>query len=212
MGAALAIGIAVAAQAEVPDGARALSFRPARARAPLTAVTRPCGSSDAGDFFQLVVLDGAGRAVWTGPTRPDANDPLVFCACHHGVSLPECAGDIDGDGAIELLAPAPQSDVSPTYYRVLRWTGSAFVPVRTACLLEDPPRSGRYAWTTRTASSGRWVSRVRECRSGRLDVRITDYSGGEEVLQGTAWLETGPGGYRLVRWTRPMGPASDFPE
>lgn len=198
------MGVATGSCAEEPHGARVFTADLGRGGAACTIATRKFATTDAGDYFQLVVTDAAGRTLWAGPRRPDESNALVFGAWHHGVSLPECVGDIDADGSIELVAPAPQSDVSPVLFRVLRWNGAAFSPVRSGTLLEDPVGSGHYPWARSDSSHGRWVSHFRTATRGSLIAEIVDYAGGDAVRMGTARMSPRAGGYRVVAWLQPM--------
>lgn len=191
------------ARADELHGARAFTAPLERGGPPLTVATVNAATTDAGDYFQLVVTDATGRRVWAGPRELDLANPLVFGAWHHGVSLPECLADVDGDGAPELIAPAPQSDVSPTIFRVLRWSGGAFVPVRTGTLMETPKGSGRYPWGNENRIPGRWVSRFVAAEAGAVTAEVTEY-GEPDLRTGIALLAPRPGGFALARWVKPL--------
>lgn len=201
--------LCAAARADEPHGARTFPL-PSTRGPQLTVATVNVATTDLGDYFQLVVTDATGRRVWAGPRAADEADPLVFGAWHHGVSLPECVADVDGDGAVELIAPAPQSDVSPTIFRVLRWTGGSFVPVRTGSLMESPKGSGRYPWGRESRVPGRWVSRFLSA-DGPARVEITEY-GEPDLRTGIAELEPKGDGFTLWRWVRPLAAPREEPE
>jgi len=83
-------------------------------------------TEDLGDFYQLRVYSSQGDLIWQGPKGTDIQNPLVLGDWDFGSAFPQLAADIDGDGAIELIIPEPQSDVSPTQFRVLRWANGSF--------------------------------------------------------------------------------------
>jgi len=170
--------------------------------------TQKIATKEDGDFFQLVVEDSSGKSLWEGPKVCDSANRLVFGAWHFGVSLPEVVADIDADGHIELVAPTPQSDVSPTSFRVLRWTGAAFQTVRTSTLLEEGENSGFYPWATTDKTHGRWISKFVKVKDGEVTCEIMDYAGGEGKM-GTAVLTVNPRGYRVKNWISPLKPMGD---
>lgn len=162
-------------------------------------------TEDHGSFLQLVVYDAAGKAVWKGPAERDPGNPLVFGEWHFGLSVPEIVADIDHDGAIELLAPAPQSDVSPTLFRVLRWVGGAFSPVKQAALLESPRGSGTFLWSEEEKWEGTWISSfVGVNGDGSLQVSVTHYLSEEPMRAGKANVTVIAGGFQVRDWTSPL--------
>lgn len=172
----------------------------------------PNGVNDEGEFFVLVVLDDRGGIIWTGPSDLDSGNPLVFGKWHHGISLPEAVGDIDEDGATELLAPAPRSDVSPTTFRVARWTGDRFIPVAASSLLESPPGSEDFRWREPDESDTTWVSTIPASDSpGRVEAVVTTYTGGDEVIRRRAILSATEEGFRVERWLEEDAQASSTP-
>lgn len=167
-------------------------------------------TEDEGSFLQLVVYDGAGKPLWKGPAEKDPGNPLVFGEWHFGISLPEIAVDIDRDGAIELIAPTPQSDVSPTLFRILRWVGGRFVPVRTAALMESSAGSGKFAWTEEEKWDGTWISSfIGVNGDGSVQVNVFQYDGGETVGRGRANGTVTAAGIEVREWTSPLKPVTD---
>ncbi len=161
----------------------------------------PFAKREEGDYYALLVLDENGTVIWRGPQEVETANPLVFGEWDFGISLPELIGDIDGDGAVELVVPAPQSDVSPVMFRVLRWRNRAFRPVRSAILLEQPPASGRFPWSHSEQYLGRWVSQFLSMTApGRPLVETTAYEGGAGGALRRAILRAVPGGYVVERW------------
>lgn len=162
-------------------------------------------TEDHGSFLQLIVYDPAGKAIWKGPAVTDPENPLVFGEWHFGLSVPEMVADIDNDGAIELLAPAPQSDVSPTQFRILRWIDGAFSPVKQAALLEEPRGSGTFLWSTDETWEGTWISSFMGINGdGSLQVNVTHYVSGEPMHAGKANVTAVSGGFRVRDWTTPL--------
>ena len=169
-------------------------------------------TEDEGDFYQVRVLDDDGSLIWEGPKTRDTENPFSFGAWHFGISIPEVAADIDGDGAVELVTPAPMSDVSPTCYRVLRWTGGRFVEAQSGCLLESPPGSGRFPWQKRDQWQGTWISSFKEVKpGGLLQVEVFEYREGSQPKVGEALVKGAPGGFQVTKWTKPVSSASEAP-
>jgi len=161
----------------------------------------PSGTNQEGQFFPLMVLNQRGGILWSGPREFNSDNPLVFGEWHHGISMPEVIGDIDGDGAVELVTPAPQSDVSPTAFRVLRWESGAFKPVHTSMLLENPSGTGRFPWSFGNQSLGSWVSSFQSInRRGEITVNITNYLGGTDAQMHRAVLRGDSSGFVLMRF------------
>lgn len=167
-------------------------------------------TEDQGTFLQLVVYDAAGKPRWMGPAEKDTGNPLVFGEWHFGLSLPEIALDIDNDGAVELIAPAPQSDVSPTLFRILKWVGGRFVPMRTAALIESSPGTGKFAWTEEEKWDGTWISSfIGVNGDGSVQVNVFQYEGGETVSRGRANGAVTAAGIEVREWTSPLKPVTD---
>jgi hypothetical protein len=96
---------------------------------PEQVTRRKLGADDQlGTFYQVVVKDAQGAMLWKSPEVLAVDHPLAFGEWDFGISLPQFAADVDRDGQVELIVPAPQSDVSPTTFRMFRWNGSAFAP------------------------------------------------------------------------------------
>jgi hypothetical protein len=169
-------------------------------------------TEDEGDFYQVRVLDDDGSLIWEGPKVKDMENPFAFGAWHFGVCIPELAADIDADGAVEMVTPAPMSDVSPTYYGVLRWTGGRFVEAQSGCLLESPAGSGRFPWQKSDQWQGTWISSFKAAKSGGLlEVEVFEYRDGSEPKVGEALVRAIPGGFQVRQWTKPMASISNGP-
>ncbi len=166
-----------------------------------TILVVPFKKAEEGEFCYLVVLDENGNIVWSGPRKADAENPMVFGEWDYGISMPEVIGDIDADGMIELIAPDPQSDVSPTAFRVLRWIDGAFRHARTSVLMERPPASGNFVWGDAESYQGVWISGFKSIRpDGDLEVEITRYYDGYDTKIKNAIVSRAVGGFVLKRW------------
>jgi hypothetical protein len=161
----------------------------------------PFASGSEGSYYQLLLFDDDGRLLWRGPRVRSDENPLVAVSLDTGVAMPELAADTDGDGREELLIPQPQSDVSPQYYRRLRWDGRELRPMAGAALMMESPRSGRFLWDSSPRSSGTWVDSMRRDVSGGILADITRLSpDGSRAEHGRAQLRFVPGGAVVERW------------
>jgi len=145
-----------------------------------TVAWRKFASTDMGEYYQLLVIDDDGAMLWKGPDKADDMDPLVFFSLDIGVSLPQVLVDVDLDGNIELLAPMAQSDVSPIYYRKLRWLGDRFEPLLQSALMYDIGSNNRFVWKQAMGVGGTWVSKLSRAENGEIVAEITqmrDYGG-----------------------------------
>lgn len=159
---------------------------------------------DLGEYYQLLIIDDDGSLLWRGPKEKDDGDPLVFFSLDFGVSIPELLIDFDHDGYMELLAPAPQSDVSPTYYRKLRWRGSYFEPLLSNALMRSSPRSNRFIWRATQESYGTWISGLAPYSGGLVKAYVTEYSGDESGSIGIALILLDREGATVERWLKPL--------
>lgn len=163
------------------------------------------GDSELGSYHQIIVSDAGGGVLWKSSEVQDATDPLAFGSWDFGVSLPELAGDIDQDGKVELLAPAPQSDVSPTFHRVLRWTGDAFKPVFSRALSGSGRRGATFGWTKDPKPQDFWVLHWlgASAEGGWVVQLYAMQESGESVRTGIAVLMPKAGSFELLRWIQP---------
>ncbi len=168
-------------------------------------------TEDEGDFYQIRVLDDDGQALlWEGPKSTSLDNPLVFGDWHFGSSLPEIAADIDGDGKVELISPLPASDVSPTWYQILRWSGGRFVVGRRGALLESQKGSGDFPWSNSETWKGTWISAFHGVeRDGGLKVEVTQYDGENPLKSGTAVVKPTRKGFQVAQWIRNL---TEFPD
>jgi len=155
-----------------------------------------------GDCYFLTVIDDDGTVLWRGPKTVNVSSPYIFCALDEGFSLPELLADIDGDGYLELLSPRPQSDVSPTYYRRIRWKGGQFEILPEAVLFADSSSPDRFSWRTNVGDRGLWISRLYPdlTEKGWVKADLLEYQGGGRARIGKAYIRFEPGGARVVQW------------
>lgn len=154
--------------------------------------------ADLGTFYRLQVSDPAGNVIWKGAELKDIDHPMIFGEWHFGVSLPQLVADIDLDGKIELVAPEPQSDVSPTWFRILEWRQGRFYLSRSAALLETPKGSGTFVWYEGEDYTGTWISEFSAANSdGSYAVKIFRYDGGEHAEVNEAGVVLVENGFQL---------------
>ena len=166
-------------------------------------------SVDLGDYYQLIVLDDDGSLLWEGPQKTDELNPLVFFELDTGISLPQVLADFDHDGKIELLAPMAQSDVSPTYYRKLRWKGNGFEAlIQNALMLQKGSRT-RFEWKIVLQPSGIWVSKMAPASGGLVRAEITQLEKDGSVASGEALIRFVVGGAVIEEVTVPISSTND---
>ncbi len=163
------------------------------------------GETEAGDFFQVRVVDQATRILWASPAVTDPADPLAFGQWHFGVSLPEWAGDLRGDGSRVLIVPAPQSDVSPAWFRVFRWVNQAFEPVFVRALAGAGAPGASFTWTEAPDPMDFWVSRWigRSAENGLVVEVMSMHPRTGEIRQALAVMLPKGGAFEMVRWIQP---------
>jgi hypothetical protein len=149
-------------------------------------------------FATLVVLGADGKVLWESEKVAEATDPMAFGAWDFGVSLPEVVGDIDRDKQIELVAPAPISDVRPVEFKVYRWLDGTFRPAYTRALLLG--KDNRFRWTTPKEGNQTWVARFEGWQSDKLVAGVTSTVG----KTGKVLLAPEKGGFIVVRWLSPL--------
>ncbi|MEA2048472.1 MAG: hypothetical protein U9O64_08525 [Campylobacterota bacterium] len=160
-----------------------------------------------GDYYQLKVFDDNGQILWKGPKKAEESNPYIFSSLHIGVSLPELLTDIDNDGYIELLAPELQSDVSPTYYRILRWKGSYFEPLPSYALTLRSETSNYFVWEKTNSIYKIWVSQLDTRNIHRPEFAkadVTAYMHDGTVKSGVALIKFVPKGAQIKRWIEPL--------
>jgi hypothetical protein len=161
-------------------------------------------------FGRLRVLDSAGKLLWQAPSAASPEQPFAFGAWPYGTSNLEWIGDADGDGKVELLSPAPVSDLRPPTYRRYRWNGKAFQALSPKMLLEAPPGSGTFAWRDPIEWDGvtalTWAGTLSGAPSELL-AEITSYHADGAVWGGKARMKGNGLGLTVTTWLQRLGPA-----
>lgn len=165
----------------------------------------PIDSADGDTYFSLVVVDHEEHVLWTGPMEKSLENSYVYFKSHFGSSLPQLLMDIDNDGQMELLAPEPQSDVSVTFFRRLRWKNEAFRALASSALLWKDETKPVLTWQDEEASYGTWVSKFGSVtEDGQVQAAITRYLENGEWRGGIALLRFSPTGATIEKWIHPL--------
>lgn len=160
-----------------------------------------------GTFYQIVVKNSQGAILWKSPEVLDVDHPLAFGEWDFGISLPQLAGDVDHDGQVELLVPAPQSDVSPTTFRMLKWTGAAFEPHQSKSLVGKGRQGAAFRWTDSPSTSAYWVEKwIGASAEGGWVVKLVTLPESGEMMTAIGVLSAKGDGFELVRWIEPPAP------
>lgn len=156
-------------------------------------------------FFYLEVVDEDEKVLWTGPQERSVENAYIYFDSHFGSSVPQLLFDVDGDGMVELLAPEPQSDVSVTFFRRLRWKDGSFRPQSSAGLMPVEPNSDMFTWREEDVSMGTWVSQFGGVTAeGLVQARVTRYTEDGEWKGGAALLRFTPEGATVAKWVHPL--------
>jgi len=162
-------------------------------------------TTDMGSYYQIQVIDDNGALLWRGPKEARDNNPYVFSSLDYGESLPQLLFDIDRDGYVELLAPEPQSDVSATSYRKLRWMGRTFESLPSQVLMMGNLGSDHFSWVSREHTYGIWASKFKGVNNSDLvKADITYYDKNGVWKGGVALLKFTSDGAVVDRWIKPL--------
>ncbi|NPA27605.1 MAG: hypothetical protein GXN91_00960 [Epsilonproteobacteria bacterium] len=172
------------------------------------------GSGEIGDFYSLIVVDDNGKVLWRGPQEENSNNDYVFGEWDFGISMPEVLVDIDGDNQAELLAPAPQSDLFPQYYRVLKWNGTRFVAQRPGVMMLSSHDPNLFIWVNpypNKNGDGVWISKLHSKNSKKKAVAdVIKTQEGEDPKMGKALIRFDSNLIRVVRWIKPIPTAKSY--
>ena len=134
------------------------------------------------EFWATLELKGSPAAEgWQADSVNDNFDVFAFGIWMDGPGLPVWWGDLDLDGKPELLAPLPKGDLSPTVFRIFRWTGEDLLFLKKRVLIEDA--KGHFQWTPPgdEAEEATWVetfvqgrAEVFSSKGGKLSRELLD--------------------------------------
>jgi len=168
-----------------------------------TVAWKKFATTEQGDYYQLLVISSDGSLLYEGPKEKDEGNPLVFSSLDFGISTPELLIDFDNDGCMELLTPEHQSDVSPTYYKKLRWRDGRFEPLLSSALMISSG-SNRFLWKKVNGGYGTWVSELAPYGNGIAKANVTSYHQGESTALGVALIRFDRDGATVERWLEPL--------
>lgn len=167
-----------------------------------------CAADDQGHSDRLVVRNADGDVIWQGPAldihKGYKDDQPMFGAWPFGVSEVSVVADLDEDGKVELLAPAPQSDVRPTTWRLFGWNGKAFTHLVSGYLVEET--DGEFNWSQKPGKS--WVSGL-ELKNGQVIAEITQDQKKEGMFSGKALMAVTEDGLSVRRWLVSLSPMDE---
>ncbi|MBI5325102.1 MAG: hypothetical protein HZB41_07520 [Ignavibacteriae bacterium] len=166
-------------------------------------------TDDNGSYYHIAIyqkIKNKRKILWE-----DKNNEYEFCYADWGIEELQIAGDIDGDGKIELVTNYAISDVSPVIFRIFKWTGDKFVKSDDACYiirLKDGKNEGNIFINDTAYSSGEkdftstaWIDEFTNfIEPDLLEVNITGYDSEDDVLMGKAILQCTIKGFKLVKW------------
>ena len=138
---------------------------------------------------QLVVEDAGGKLLWKGPRFSDAyaSDPYRFLGEFDRGDL-EFAGDLDGDGRVELVATYQKSDVRPTEFRMFRWNGKRFVFEQRGMLVPQPQKPATFNFSKADPARTYWVDEIRKA-GGHYRLKIMDLRTQKSSTETANWVK-----------------------
>ncbi len=107
-----------------------------------------------GSYYQLIIIGSDGTLLWKGPKDKNINNRMVFGDWDTGISMPQVLADIDGDCQVELLAPVASSEMSPQYFKRLKWDKNMMVALQDAILMRSKRDSKDYIWVKNYKGNG----------------------------------------------------------
>ncbi len=156
---------------------------------------------DEGWYARIMVYDRRKNLIWSSPETTRTVNHLVFGSWDWGASIPEVIGDIDGDSKVEMIVPAPVSDVRPVPFRLYRWNGTAFQYLSQRALVASQKSPGIFNWTATPNYEGRWIGSFEKINSdGTCLVKIWEYrSGAEQCKVEKAVVRANKKGFSVVK-------------
>lgn len=147
--------------------------------------------SDSGWYSRLTVWNSAGRVLWQ--SMPAKVGVWAFGGWDWGISDLQLVADVDGDGTVEALVPDPVSDVSPTTFRLFRWTGKAFQHIKSGSLIAVA--QDEFQWSAK-AQGSRWIGKF---KPGPVATVWSVGQDGQVKLQ-TGTVQGSARGFKVLRW------------
>ncbi len=163
---------------------------------------RVFAKKEIGEFCQLLILNHKGKTIWKGAKVENIDNAYIFGEWDIGVSLPEVLVDIDMDKSAELLAPAPQGDVSPVYYRIFKWIDGNLEPQKPMMLLQSKSDKALFIWQNRYPKSLKgliWVAQMKQNTKNSVKATIMFYKDSGDMGVDEVVLEFKKGGAKVVR-------------
>ena len=167
-------------------------------------------SDNIGTYYQLIVVSSDGTLIWKGPKDKNINNNTVFGSWNIGVSIPQALVDIDGDCKAEILVPAPISDVSPQYYRILKYDSDMIVALKPKILIASMSNKKRFVWIKKYKGNGLnigWVMNLYpndSIHTAKADIVYMDRYGNATFKK--AILKFYPNGASVVKWLKATQP------
>lgn len=150
---------------------------------------------------QIVVVNSSGDVLWKGPVlEPNTgfdNEQPIFGSWHFGVSEVNLVADLNHDGVVDLLGPAPQSDVRPQAWRQFSWTGQGFEFVAMGYLIQTAPED--FTWTNNINAGDTWIKGL-EMQDGELVAHLWKVTKTGEMYYGQAVVSVSSQGMAFERW------------
>ena len=170
----------------------------------------------------MEILDASGKKLWgSSPSkRMSRRAGSLYAECR-GSALPgggnwvRAAGDLDGDGRMEILMGGDaEHGISSADFTLYRWDGEKPVPVRSFSLQEP---DGSTAWRTKEGGGTQQALDARRLVFARADTRqqkdgsiVFPMANWKDRATGMARMRLAPSGehFILEKWDVPMGGSS----
>jgi hypothetical protein len=152
------------------------------------------------NLYSLIVVDDDGCILWQSSENIDENNKFIFGEWDYGISLPQFVGDIDGDNKIELIAPAPMSDLSPTYFKIYKWENNKFKYIDSKILVLNK-KNNSLQWVSKVNYKNNfWVGDILErVNITKARVELTgEVNGDFKAIE--AIIEFNKNGAKVIKW------------
>ncbi len=167
---------------------------------------RQFASNELGDFYQLLIFDENKKLLWEGPKITNPDNRYIFFSLDFGESFPEAIIDIDKDNRAEILAPSPQCDVSPLYYRILKWKNNKLIDTKPKVLVINPHAREQLLWENPIPNSNNvaWVSKFIDANKDSAIVEISQNLTGSDINLAKAKIQFTYYGAYVTNWIKPL--------